>query len=210
LPSTAKIDSSKKSAALPDVSAAKEGGNGPDRDEALFMMGQFLAADAKVKEARDGRKRLRNQAKLRGFDLEQFDLAIAEREREDGTTLDNLKLFKRYCEFLGLPIGSQLKLFNSPAEGDGFSQQSVNERARQAGYELGVMAKDPDEQAYPPMTPEGQEHMAGWHEGHKVNLDKFQRLNVELAAADEAKKAKAAKKAEKYPREDIRDDETKH
>lgn len=204
---TAKIEANpKKGAALPDLSAAAAS-NGPDREEALFMMGQFLSADALVRDARNARKRLRNQAKLRGFDLEQFDLAIAEREREDGTTLDNLKTFKRYCEFLGLPVGSQLQFF-SDGETTAFSEEALLKRAHDEGYELGVMGKNPDDQAYPPMSPEGQKHAKGWHEGQKVLLDKFAKLSADMAALDADKAKKAAKK--KAAAEDGTDEETKH
>lgn len=211
MPRTATIEKT-KGKTLPDQTAPIAGAtNGPDREEALFMMGQFLASKAKIKEARNADTRLRNQAKLRGFDLEQFDRAIAEREREDGTTLDNLLTFKRYCMFLGLPIGSQLELLANPAS-NGHSQEDINERAHDDGYELGLMGKNADEQAYPPMTPEGQEHMRGWHAGQEVLLEKFKDLNAKMEAADVAaaakKKAKASKGAE--PEGEATDAETKH
>lgn len=190
---TAKIPTS-RGKVLPDLTAPQPDTNGPGRDEVLFMMGQFLAAQSAIKAAQNANKRLRSQAKLRGFNLEQFDRAIAERERDDGTTVDNLKDFKRYCEFMGLPVGSQITLFDDPQSGTAFSEEQLLQRAYEEGYELGVMGKNADEQAYPPMTPEGQEHMAGWHQGQKVCLDKFVKLNEDLAAADAAKTAKKTKK----------------
>lgn len=208
---TAKIPTS-RGKVLPDMTAPQPGANGPGRDEVLFMMGQFLAAQAAIKVAQNANKRLRAQAKLRGFNLAQFDLAIAERERDDGTTIDNLKEFKRYCEFMGLPVGSQISLFDDPQTKSEFSEEALLKRAYDEGYELGVMGRNPDEQAYPPMTPEGQEHLKGLNAGKQVNNEKFIKLNEDLAAADAAKAAKKAKKNghAEADEDDDADGETKH
>lgn len=210
---TAKIPTS-RGKVLPDMTAPQPGTNGPGRDEVLFMMGQFLAAQSAIKVAQNANKRLRAQAKLRGFNLEQFDRAIAERERDDGTTVENLKEFKRYCEFMGLPIGSQITLFDDPQTGGAFSEEQLLKRAYEEGYELGVMGRPADEQAYPPMTPEGNEHARGYNAGKDVNNQKFIKLNEDLAAADAAKSAKKAKKngsaAPEPDDEGDADGETKH
>ena len=124
---------------------------------------------------------------------------IDELEREDGTTVDNLRTFKRYCEFLGLPVGSQMQLFDAP-QGNGMSQQSLLKHAAEEGYARGVMGKNPDDQAYPPLSPEGQEHMRGWSDGQGVLKEKFIKLSEAMADAEKEKadkKAKKAKKAEK-------------
>lgn len=162
------------------------------------MVGQIARANEALKAARDAKKKLRSHFKLRGVDLEQMDLAIAEKEREDGTTVDNLRTFKRYCEFLGLPIGSQMQLFDSP-QGNGVSHETILKKAHSDGYERGVMGKNLDTQAYPEMTPEGQEHMRGWNEGRKVNLDKFTRLSEAMAASEKEKAEKKAAKKAKEP-----------
>lgn len=203
----------KKAKALPDLTAPPAAPtNGPDREEALFMMGQFLAAEQVLRDARNARKRLRNQAKLRGFELEQFDRALAVREqRDDDTTLEQLKTFKRYCEYLGLPVGTQLQFFNDgKRKRPAFSEESLQKKAYDEGYELGVMGKNPDHQAYPGMTPEGNEHLRGWNDGQKVNFDKFGKLNADMAAVDAERAKKAAKKkaADETPAEDEK--ETKH
>lgn len=180
-----------KSHPLPDLSGAAAPTNGPDREEFLFMVGQIARANEALKAARDAKKKLRSHFKLRGVDLEQMDLAIAEKEREDGTTVDNLRTFKRYCEFLGLPIGSQMQLFDSP-QGNGVSHETILKKAYADGYERGVMGKNPDTQAYPEMMPEGQEHMRGWSDGQDVLKAKFVRLSEAMAAEE---KAKADKKS---------------
>lgn len=200
---TAKVELDKrKEKPLPDLSAGKDADNAPTREDALFMMGQFIAAKEKIKEAQRANKRLRRRATNMGFNLTEFDRAIAEREHEDNTTLDNLRDFKRYCEFFGLPIGTQLDFLDKPKAA---RNGKIEERARKDGYERGVMGKSPDEQAYPPMTAEGQAHMEGWHSGQRINLDKFAKLSEEFSAEEAARKAKAAKKGKGEP-----DGETKH
>ena len=162
---------------LPDTST----GNGPTRDDLLFFMGQFRSADAKIAEARAVRKRIRSRAKLLGIDLQQFDLAIAQFDLEDDTTLDQLKTFKRYCEMLELPIGSQMQLFDTP-DSPAPSQEGLLKKAYQQGYDDGLLGKNPDEQAYPPMTPEGQEHLKGWNDAQAVLLSKLKVLDEEPEA----------------------------
>ena len=159
---------------LPD----KTIGNGPTRDDLLFFMGQFRSADAKIAEAKAIRKRFRSRAKLLGIDLQQFDLAIHQFDLEDDTTLDQLKTFKRYCEMLELPIGSQMQLFDTP-NSEAPSQEGLLKKAYQSGYDNGLLGKNPDEQAYPPMTPEGQEHLKGWNDAQNVLLSKLKTLDDE-------------------------------
>ena len=195
MPRTAKIEEpAGKSHPLPDLSSAVAQSNGPDREEFLFMVGQIAKAEEALKAARDAKKKLRSHFKLRGVDLEQMDRAIDELEREDGTTVDNLRTFKRYCEFLGLPIGSQMTLFDMP-QSNGMSQQSLLKHAAEEGYARGVMGKNPDDQAYPPLSPEGQEHMRGWSDGQGVLKEKFIKLSEAMADAEKEKADKKAKKA---------------
>lgn len=171
---------------LPD----KTIGNGPTRDDLLFFMGQFRSADAKIAEARAVRKRIRSRAKLLGIDLQQFDLAIAQFDLEDDTTLDQLRTFKRYCELLDLPIGAQMQLFDMP-ESNAPSQEGLLKKAYQQGYDNGLLGKNPDEQAYPPMTPEGQEHLKGWNDAQAVLLSKLKVLDEEPEAKKPKKRTEA-------------------
>ncbi len=195
---TARIQQPKgKSKPLPDLSGGgSEAHNGPDREEFLFMIGQIGKANDVIKVARKQLKTMRSQAKLRGFELEQMDRAIEERERDDNTTVEGLKVFKRYCEFLNLPIGSQITLFDTP-KSNSVSQESILKRAHDAGYERGVKGDFPDNQAYPPATPEGVAHGEGWTAGQKVNAEKFIKLNEDIQSADKARAERAAKKAAK-------------
>lgn len=182
---------------LPDLTVVSNS-NGPDRDEFLFMVGQLGKADLELKEKKDARKKLRQHFMNRGVNLAAMDWAIAESEKEDNTTLDNMRDQKRYAEFLGLPIAFQLDFFDQPAASGTGAAVSLMEKAFREGREAGIKGKNCDDQKYPPMTPEGQEHLRGWTEGQQVNLAKFKDLETGLTQAEaDAAKAKAAKEAKK-------------
>ena len=199
MPETARIEHAIPGKQLPDLSAAANS-NGPDRDEFLFMVGQLESADSKVKEARDGRKKLRQHFSNRGVNLDAMDLAMAELDKEDGTTLDNLRDLKRYFEFLNLPIGHQFSFLDhaSPVVRPAID---VLAQAYNDGRERGIKGLNTDDQKWMPMTPEGQEHLRGWTDGQKVHHAKFRDLATgltEAEAAEAKKKAeRAAKKAKK-------------
>ena len=183
--------------------------NGPTRADFLFFVGQVAAIDRKVEEVQKERRALRSQMKLRGFNLAQFAAALAERDRNDNTTISNLKDFARYCTYLELPIGSQMQLFDAPNSGATFSQEAVMKRARARGYELGIQGLNADTQAYPPMTPEGQEHMAGWDEAQKEYRDRILDLKKVREEEEMARAAKrAAKAADKQPKGEDAEKET--
>lgn len=193
MPETARIvDHPKKSTPLPDLSGPAAS-NGPDRDEFLFMVGQLAKADAAVAQAKLDRKKLRQHFGNSGVNLTMMDLAIKEAEREDGTTINNMRDFKRYAEFLGLPIGTQISLFDAPPRD---ASPDLEAGAFKDGRERGLKGQNPDEQKWMPMTPEGQAHLRGWREGQDVVLSKFKDLQSGLKLAEqEAAKARAAKKA---------------
>lgn len=201
MPVTAKIEHLPTGAKLPDLTKAGADSNGPDRDEFLFMVGQLAKADADVKAARDARKKLRQHFSNRGVNLAMMDAAIEEADKEDGTTLSNLRDMKRYFEFLGLPIGYQFSFLDQPPAAANGNAGSDEARAFAEGRERGIRGLNPDEDKWLPVTPEGQAHLAGWNEGQAVNLAKFRDLHDGMtmaekqAAADKA--AKDKKKAER-------------
>lgn len=196
LPKTAHMDSPKPDQIKPDLSQQpKPGDNGPSREDLLFFAGQIRLADEKCTETRDARKKLRQAAVLRGIQLNMLDWVMKVAEEDDDTILDNLRTFKSYAQAFDLPIGSQLDLFGTPGSGSAQANGGVSEKAFRSGYQRGVAGLGPDDQAYPPMTVEGQEHMRGWSDGQKVNHEKLLKLNAEAKAADEAKAAKKAAKS---------------
>ncbi len=191
MPRTAKVkEHASKANPKPDLTVVATS-NGPDKDESLFMMGRFLDYEKQIKAANALKRRTRSQAKLRGFNLKQFDMAIAEAERDDGTTLDNLKDFKKYCEFFDLPVGYQITLSENPAQ---IPTEDFLKKAYDDGYARGVKAKDPDWQAYPRITQEGESHQRGWDAGQKVNREKFVAFNAQVAEMERQEEKKAAKR----------------
>lgn len=179
--------------------------NGPDKASYLFMVGEEERLEAEVKAAQKKLKTHRQFMTNRGVDLEESKNALAERERRDKTTIQKLRKRCTYMEYLGLPIARQIKLFDEPDSepAPAHSQKSLIDRARDEGFELGVAGKNPDEQKYPSITPEGQAHLTGWNEGQDVHKAKFLEMNEEKAREDAAaakekadKDAAKAKKAE--------------
>lgn len=199
MPETATLkDPTKDARKIPDLSSAAAASNGPDRDEFLFMVGQLAKADMALDEAKLARKKLRQHFQNRGVNLAMMDVAIEECDREDGTTVSNMRDLKRYLEFMGLPLGFQLSIFDEP---QGTSSVGIEQQAFDEGRELGLKGINPDEQKWPPMTPEGQAHIKGWHDGQAVLLKKFTELSEEMKQAEAAdarvKAEKDAKKAAK-------------
>lgn len=196
LPRTARLKEH-EGRTLPDLTAPQPeaASNGPDRDEFLFAVGQLKKHQQDVDEKKAALKKFRNHLKLRNFNLAMMDLAIEEANREDGTTIANMRDLKRYYEHMGLPIGHQFTLFDAPQAANGNAAGDLMARAFAEGRERGVKGEFPDEQKWQPLTPEGQEHQRGWSEGQAVHLAKFKALSEALAEADKVEAAKVAKKA---------------
>jgi hypothetical protein len=195
--------------------------NGPDKSSWLFMVGEQERLQAEVKAAQKKLKTHNQFMTNRGVDLEETKEALAERERRDKTTLQKLQKRCMYMEYLGLPIARQIKLFDEPDNEptSAHSDKTLIDRAGDEGFELGISGKNPDEQKYPPFTPEGQAHLARWNEGQDVHKAKFLEMNEEKAREEAAKakeradkdaaKAKAAEeKAAKATRKVAPDEES--
>lgn len=183
---------------ITDKPAAGIGDNGVSRDTCLFFVGQLKAADKILADARAERKKLRSTMKLQGIDLEILDKVLSLQKQEDTTNLLQQKTLKRYAEFLGMPLGSQMQLFDSPQSGVSFSQEAILKKAYDEGRERGLMGQNPDYQAYPEISPEGQEHTRGWNEGQESLASRIKDLKSIQAAEEKARAAKrAAKNANK-------------
>jgi hypothetical protein len=171
-----------------------EKSNGPDRSEFLFLVGQLDKADDDLKEQQKIRKKIRQHATNRGLNLEMTDRARKERDKNDGTTIQNLKEFRRYCEYLQIPIGQQINFFDGPASAE--TQADLGDKAYADGFERGIAGKNPDDQRWLPNSPEGQRHFEGWTAGQAELQAKFMKMNSEMA---EQERAAAAKKEKKKP-----------
>lgn len=196
MPKTASISSPTEDQIKPDLTAEKHGDNGPSRDDLLFFAGQFRLGKEKIKLAQTANKKIRQAAKLRGIEVMILDQVIRIADEEDDTEIDRLRTFKQYAQAFDLPIGSQLDLFDIPAGNGRAPAEALMEKAKRDGYERGLLGQNPNEDAFPPMTEEGQAHIARWHDGQKVNHEMFLKLNEEIKAADAAKEAKKQAKAD--------------
>jgi hypothetical protein len=196
MPRTAKIEH--QSNVLPDLTAPQQTSNGPGKEDFLFFVGRLAAADKAVKTAKDARKKLRQFFQNQGVNLQMMDAAIAEREKEDGTTISNLRELKRYCEYLSLPIGKQFDLFDAPVTSGAIDYE---QQAFEEGRELGIKGLNADDQKWLPTTPEGQAHQKGWADGQAVLLGKLKSLEDGMSEAERAAEAvKAAKEKKKADR----------
>lgn len=202
MPKTASLEAPQPDRIKPDLTQ-EHGDNGPSRDDLLFFAGQFRLGKEKIKEAQTANKKVRQAAKLRGIEVQILDHVMQIAEEEDDTEIDRLRTFKTYAQAFDLPIGSQLDLFGAPAVGNGKPPaDALIERAKRDGYERGLMGQSPNDDAYPPMTEEGQAHLARWHDGQAVNHEKFLKLNDDIRAKDAAKEEKGrAKEAPTSPTE---------
>lgn len=199
VPETAVIDHKDK--ILPDLTRTpQDTSNGPDRDQFLISIGHHAKLKEAEKAAKTATKKFRQYLTNNGFNLKAFDLAIEEMDKEDGTTLDNLRDLKRYFEFLDLPIGHQFSFLDSASPAVK-PPADVMAQAFLEGRERGLMGQNPDDQKWLPMTPEGQEHLRGWNDGQAVLMAKFRDIETGMTEAEKAEKkeaeAKAAKKAAK-------------
>ena len=178
---------------MPDLTKTTPSpGNGPDREEALFMVGRLADAETQIRMAQALKKRVRATCKLRGFNLGQLDLAIKEKDRDDGPTLDNLKDFKKYCEWFDLPVAAHIQITDKPKLPN---KDDLFEKAYKRGHSLGVLGADPDWQAFPRISQEGEYLLRGWTDGQKVNHEKLIAWNAQVQLVAEAEEKKRGGKA---------------
>lgn len=179
-------------------SKAEPGHNsGQSREEYLFFVGQMRAVEKKEKDLKAEKKRLRSNIKLRGYSIGAMVEAMKEQDRQDGTTIKEMKILKTYYEWMDLPIGHQMQLFDDPQVGKSFDQEAILKRAYQEGFDLGIQGLNSDRQKYPPMTPEGREHDKGWNDAQDRYRSRIKDLSQSNAeAASKAAARRAAKKPE--------------
>lgn len=191
------MEDPRKSEAKPDISKVGPGHNGPDRDAVLFLAGQLAAARGEKAAAAKKESGIKKKLINAGVTMGVFDDVLTCLEEGPDAVFERLSQFKLYAGWFDLPVGQQLQLFANPKEGAAVSQEDLLKRADQAGYDLALMGKQPDEQAYQPNTDLGRAHDAGWERGKKVLTEKFMQLNEENAQAEKQAKADAEAKAKR-------------
>jgi hypothetical protein len=165
--------------------------NGPDAETVLLFVGQYKKQMEKVAAEKKIAGKIKKLAINSGIVWKDLELVLKYAELEPETVLDNWTRQKKYAEFLGLPIGKQLALFEVPTSSI-MSSSEMGPLAFNAGRALGIMGQNPDTQAYPVDNEHHQRHMEGWHEGQKILLDRIQPINIALDSEGKAADAREA------------------
>lgn len=159
-----------------------KGSNAVDAETVLLYLGQIQQEEIKVKLAKQRLNKIWKLALNAGIVRKDLELVLKFADMDPDTVLSTISRIKAYAQFLDVPIGAQLGLFEIPNSSI-LSSDEIAERARRAGYVLGVQGKNPDDEAYPPLTDLGQRHMEGWHAGQKVHLERIQPITIAMDAA---------------------------
>jgi hypothetical protein len=165
----------------------------PDFDTILYFAGRLAITGKAKREASKAHDMVRKQFKNGGVTLKVFDTVsgIIETSGIDGL-MDFLKEFDHIAKAYNAPPNTQLKFFDGPT-----AVLSLAEQAKKRGHMLGVMGANPDTQAYPENTDLGREHLAGWHDGQKVQQERFLSINEKQRQEEAEKKAAADAEAKK-------------
>lgn len=190
MPRNAKIDdrADKKDAAVKANGAANGSAADatPKPDHNMVREGEFLqfvARDldlkAQIKAIKEKQKKLRREMKDAGITLKIFDAMLALDQQEDeGAFEEEMAERLRYAQFLQLPMGTQtnfLEMLNVKTD----PSPDVLKKARADGKHAGMRGKNP-ESPHELNTPEGQEWMAGWHEGQDVLKQELLARNAQI------------------------------
>jgi hypothetical protein len=154
---------------------AGPGHNGASRDDLLFFRGRMRKDEEDLQAAKKQRKKTRQRAELAGIELEVLDMARQLEDEDSNTTLRRMQTLQRYTEFLGLAIGTQLSFLTGADARQ--PQEDEYEHAYRDGRDRGLEGLPPDDQAYPPLSPLGIEHMKGWNEGQDENKRRLMEMN---------------------------------
>lgn len=167
------------------------GSNTVDADTLLVYLGQIQKEEIAVKLAKQRLNKVWKLAINAGIVRKDLELVLKFADMDPDTVLGTIARIKDYAQWLEVPIGKQLSLFEIPNSSI-LSSDELAERAYRAGYVLGVQGKNPDEEAYPPISDFGQKHMEGWHAGQKVHLERIQPITIAMDAADKPQEAAPA------------------
>lgn len=161
------------------VKEAKPGSNMADAETVLVFLGKIASEEAKVAAAK---KRLNKVWKLAinsGIVRKDLELVRKFADQDADTVLGTLQRIKQYAQWLDVPIGSQLSIFEIPSSSI-LSSDELAERAYRAGYVAGIMGKNPDFEAYPVGHEHNQRHAEGWHDGQAVLLARIQPIDIAM------------------------------
>lgn len=155
------------------------GSNSVDAETVLVFLAKIQQEEAKVAAAK---KRLNKAWKLAlnaGIVRKDLELVRKFADQDPDTVLGTISRIKQYAQWLDVPIGSQLSLFEVPTSSI-LSNAEMGERAYRSGYLLGITGKNPDDDAYPMNHEHRTRHYDGWSAGQKVLLDRIQPIDIAL------------------------------
>lgn len=143
------------------VKAAGIGDNGPDEATFLGHVRACIAADEALANAKSARSAVRKRAKADGIELKQLDAVVTMSDWSPAEVRDHFATRQRYALWLGLPLGTQVDLFENVPEA---AKPALDWRAM--GYVAATTGKGAHGKA-PDNCPADcvQEWLTGWHEG---------------------------------------------
>lgn len=172
----------------PKEAAPKGGSNQVDADTVLVFLGQIQQQEAIVALQKKKLNKIWKLAINAGIVRKDLELVRKFADQDADTVLSTLQRIKQYAQWLDVPIGSQLGLFEIPSSSI-LSSDELGERAYRAGYVAGLTGKNPDADAYPAGNEHHQRHLEGWHAGQKILLDRIQPIEIALNSEKPAEEA---------------------
>lgn len=162
----------------------KAGNGGMDPEEFLAFLGRIkqLKEDAKNAQALVGAawKAFINKGGVKQDAIEVMRWL----EEAPDVTAERIARQKLYAEWLNLPIGKQMNIFEIPQHIIP-TPEEMREKAYKLGKIAGLTAADPDMQAWHG-TEYFQDHLRGWHDGQAEILAKLKPLDAMLSEEREA------------------------
>lgn len=165
-------------------------------DTLLTWVGVIEKEEAAVAAAKKRLNKARKLAINDGVEMKTLELVRRYAEQEPETVFSSIAKLKQYAEWMNVPLGKQLTIFDTKPSSI-LSSSEMSDRAYQAGRALGLTGKNPDEQAYPADNEHHQRHLEGWHDGQKVLLDRIGTIQIALDSdgKSDAPDAEAEKEA---------------
>jgi ribosome modulation factor len=164
------------------------GSNGVDAETFLVWLGKIEQEKALVEKARKRYGKIWKLALNAGICRKDLEMVMRFADQDPDAVLRTLSNIKQYAQWMDVPIGTQLSIFEIPSSSI-LSNAELGERAYRAGYVAGITGKNPDTEAYPADNEHHQRHMEGWHAGQKILLDRIQPINIALDSEGKAEQA---------------------
>ena len=154
-----------------------------DQEGFLSWMSKIKQHNAVVALHKKQRDKVRKLAKNAGVELAIMDRIIKEEDQDPDTILRWMKTYREYSEWAQNPVGTQLSMFDLP-NSSLLSHKEREDKARRAGYTLGLLGKDADKQAYPVDHEFHQAHMGGWMDAQRVLGERLKPIDDAINSSD--------------------------